>query len=158
MFKNQYVKHSGFALLNLIWICPMFPLLNQLLQTNILPHFPFPMERELLLKLPCFRTSTIFRPLQFYYHFGSLVLLWKSSFGHLKLVLQSRSYDWPARYPERLRNFAGTIFRSFWGVYTNSFLPNTIWNLVPTHCFALAYDLSHINSRLNKHLVSINCV
>ena len=61
------------------------------------------------------------------------------------------------RYSDRLHDFSATISRCYKDVYVNSFFPFTarLWNSLPIECIPLTFDLSALNSRVNRELLTV---
>ena len=59
---------------------------------------------------------------------------------------------------DRLHDISVTIPRCYKDVCVNSFFPCTakLWNSLPIECFPLTYDLNGYNSRINRHLLTVD--
>ena len=94
----------------------------------------------------------------------SLSLLYRYYFGRCsselaQLVPLPFSRGRSTRYSERLYDFSVTIPRCYKDAYVNNFFPRTakLWNSQPIECFPLIYDLSCFKSRIDRHLLTVDC-
>ena len=92
----------------------------------------------------------------------SLSLFYRYYFGKCyseltQLLLLPFSRGRFIRYSDRLDDISVTIPRYYKDVYVNSFFPRTarLWNFLHIECISLIYDLSGLNSRTERHLLTV---
>ena len=76
-----------------------------------------------------------------------------------QLVALIFSWGRSTHYSDRLHDFSVTIPRCYKDVYVSSFFPCTarLWNSLPIKCFSFTYDLRGYKSRINRHLLTVDC-
>ena len=109
--------------------------------------------------------ATSLEPLAHCRNVATLSLFYKYYFGRCSselahLVPLPFSRERSARYSDRLHDFSVTIPRCYKHSYGDSFFPRTarLWNSVPIECFPLTYDISGLNSRINRHHLTVGSI
>ena len=96
---------------------------------------------------------------------ASLSLFYRYYFGRCSSELAELvplPYSWGRStfYSDRLHDFSVTIPICYKDVYVSSFFPRTarLWNSLPIECFPLTYDISGLNSGINRHHLTVGSI